>query len=235
MPLGLAERPAVYRAGFRMQQPPAVPSHSTADPAAGAAPQPGLPPLGLALAQLQGVYILAQGADGLILVDMHAAHERITYERLKRQLTEQEVRSQPLLLPVRVAVSRHEADLAEQQRGLFLELGLEVDRLGRETLVVRALPALLQGADAERLLRDLLADLVVLGGSDRIRREIDGVLASLACHGSVRANRRLGLDEMNALLREMERTERADQCNHGRPTWVKLSMAELDRLFLRGR
>jgi len=235
MPLGLAEQPTTYATRSQMQQPPAVPSHLATDSEGGIAPQPGAPPLGLALAQLHGVYILAQGVDGLILVDMHAAHERITYERLKRQWAERGVRSQPLLLPVRVTVSPSEANLAEHQRGLLLELGLEVDRLGREALVVRALPALLQGANAERLLRDLLADLVMQGDSDRIDREIDRVLATLACHSAVRAHRRLDLDEMNALLREMERTERADQCNHGRPTWVNLSMAELDRLFLRGR
>ena len=236
MPLELAERPAAYRTTFQMQQPPSK-SPLAGESVSGSRlpPEEPPPPLGFALAQLHGVYILAQGQDGLILVDSHAAHERITYERLKRQLGEQRIRRQPLLLPVRVAVSRREADVAEQQQGLFAELGLEVDRLGSETLVVRALPALLQGVDAERLLRDLLADWVALGNSNRIRQALDRVLATLACHGSVRANRRLSLDEMNALLREMERTERADQCNHGRPTWVKLPMAELDRLFLRGR
>jgi DNA mismatch repair protein MutL len=234
LPLGVADRPAAYRAALAVQQPAAAsgPVGGEVDPSTTAS---GVPPLGLALAQLQGIYILSQAEDGLILVDMHAAHERITYERLKRQLAEQGVRRQPLLLPVRVAVSRREADLTEEQRALFLELGLEVDRMGEEALVIRALPAMLQGADAERLLRDLLSDLVALGGSDRIRRELDRVLATLACHGSVRANRRLSLQEMDALLREMERTERADQCNHGRPTWVCLPMAELDRLFLRGR
>jgi DNA mismatch repair protein MutL len=232
MPLNVAERPSAYRASFRMQRPaPAAPAVAAEPEAAGEA----VPPLGFALAQLHGVYILAQAADGMVLVDMHAAHERITYERFKSQLEARGITRQPLLLPVRVAVSSREADLAEEHQALFRELGLEVDRLGAETLLVRAIPAMLQGADAERLLRDLLSDLVVLGSSDRIRREIDTVLATMACHGSVRANRRLNPDEMNALLRDMERTERADQCNHGRPTWVKLSMGELDRLFLRGR
>jgi DNA mismatch repair protein MutL len=233
MSLGLAERPSGYLASMRMQQPhspaPEAASHPTATEA------PDTPPLGFALAQLQGVYILAQARDALVLVDMHAAHERVTYERFKGQLAGSGIRRQPLLLPLQLVVSRREADLVDQYRELLLELGLELDRLGQETLVLRALPALLGGADGERLARDLLADLAVLGSSDRVRQEIDTVLSTMACHGSVRANRRLGLEEMNALLREMERTERADQCNHGRPTWVKLSMAELDRLFLRGR
>jgi DNA mismatch repair protein MutL len=229
MALGVSERPGAYQASFRMQQPGAPVSPPSPTPAG------PVPPLGFALAQLHGVYILAQAEDGLVLVDMHAAHERVTYERFKTLLAQQGIRRQPLLLPARVAVSPREADLAEEQRELILELGLEVDRSGTDSLLVRAIPALLQGADAERLLRDLLSDLVVLGSSDRVRREIDTVLATLACHGSVRANRRLTLDEMNGLLRDMERTERADQCNHGRPTWVRLGMAELDRLFLRGR
>jgi len=168
-------------------------------------------------------------------VDMHAAHERITYERLKGAWEGHRVKSQPLLVPVRVAVSRREADLAEQQQALFQDLGLEVDRLGAEALAVRAIPVLLHGVDVEGLVRDLLADLVVFGASERIRQEINTVLATMACHGSVRANRRLTPDEMNALLREMERTERGGQCGHGRPTWVQLDMAELDRLFKRGR
>ncbi len=132
-------------------------------------------------------------------------------------------------------MSAREADLLAQHSGLLSELGLEIDRLGGESLVVRAVPVLLQGADVERLVRDLLSDMVVHGTAERVREEINTVLATLACHGSVRANRRLSLDEMNALLRAMEHTERADQCNHGRPTWVRLDMRELDRLFLRGR
>jgi DNA mismatch repair protein MutL len=193
------------------------------------------PPLGFALAQLHGVYVLAQNATGLILVDMHAAHERITYETLKRALDGAGITSQPLLVPVRVVVSPREADLAMEQVALFAELGMQVDRLGAGTLVVRALPALLRQADAERLLRDVLADLVVHGDSRRVHEEINSVLSTLACHGSVRANRRLGIEEMNALLRDIERTERSGQCNHSRPTWIQLDMAALDRLFLRGR
>ncbi len=231
MPLSVEERGARYQAAFHMQRPPSP------GPVAAVAAEEGadVPPLGYALAQLHGIYILSQAADGLVLVDMHAAHERITYERLKAATAEQGIRSQPLLVPVTVAVSSQEADLAESAREVLASLGLEVDRMGAETLVVRAVPVLLQQADAERLLRDVLADLNTYGASERVREEIDGVLATMACHGSVRANRRLTLDEMNALLRDMERTERSGQCNHGRPTWVRLGMAELDQLFLRGR
>jgi DNA mismatch repair protein MutL len=195
----------------------------------------GAPPLGFAIAQLHGVYVLAENAEGLVLVDMHAAHERITYERLKAAQGGGGVRSQPLLVPVSVAVSAREAELALREAEALARLGLVVDRIGPETLVVRAIPALLQGADAERLLRDLLADLAVHGTSSRLGEALNAVLATMACHGAVRANRRLTLDEMNALLRDIERTERSAQCNHGRPTWVRLSVAELDRLFLRGR
>ncbi len=233
MPLGVADRPAAYRAAFAMQQPAPGPGAPPCEPEVSA--EQGMPPLGFAIAQLHGVYILAQARDSLVLVDMHAAHERITYEHLKQRLTGEGVIRQPLLLPLRVAVSDREADLVEENQTLLRELGLEVDRTGTQSLLLRAIPAMLQGADGERLLRDLLSDMVVLGASDRIRRELDGILATIACHGSVRANRRLSIEEMNALLRDMERTERADQCNHGRPTWVRLSMAELDRLFLRGR
>ncbi len=196
---------------------------------------PELPPLGYALAQLQGVYILAQAVDGLVVIDMHAAHERIGYERLKQSWEQGEIRGQPLLVPVMVQVAPWEADLAESNLDLFRRLGLGLDRMGEGSLVVREIPALLQGADAERLLRDLLSDFAEHGRSERIREEINAVLATMACHGSVRANRRLEVEEMNALLRDLERTERADQCSHGRPTWIKLSGQELDRLFLRGR
>ena len=166
---------------------------------------------------------------------MHAAHERITYERLKQSLSERQLGSQPLLVPLAVAVSRREADMAEEHSALFKRLGMAVDRIGDETLVVREVPVLLQGTDSERLLRDLLADLVVFGNSERVESEIDKVLATMACHSSVRANRRLSIAEMNALLRDMERTERSDQCNHGRPTWSQLALDDLDKLFMRGQ
>ena len=208
---------------------------AAAAPAAEGEVAGGAPLLGHALAQLHGVYVLAQSADGLILVDMHAAHERIGYERLKHAWGEGKVQRQPLLVPVTVSVSRAEADLAESEAALLEGLGLVVGRLGEERLVLREIPALLAAADPQRLLRDVLTDLAAHGRSERVREALDGVLATMACHGAVRANRRLTLAEMDALLRDMERTERADQCNHGRPTWVRLSLAELDRLFLRGR
>ncbi len=194
-----------------------------------------IPPLGFALAQLHGIYILAQNEKGLVLVDMHAAHERITYERLKAGQAGQGIRSQALLVPVSLNVSEHEADLAETHGEALDALGIQCDRSGPETLLVRKVPTLLQQADIPALLRDVLADLGAQGSSTRLESEMDEVLSSMACHGSVRANRRLGLEEMNALLRDMERTERSAQCNHGRPTWVQLDMGALDRLFLRGR
>jgi DNA mismatch repair protein MutL len=194
-----------------------------------------IPPLGYALAQLHGVYILAQNREGLILVDMHAAHERITYERLKAARDEQGIRSQPLLVPQVVAVSRREVSAAEEHQELFATLGMRVDVAGEEQLLIREIPVSLQGADVEQLLRDVLSDLIEFGSSARLAEHEDALLSTMACHGSVRANRRLTVPEMNALLRDMEVTERAGQCNHGRPTWTALSLAELDRLFLRGR
>ncbi len=228
-PLRLAERGAHYRAGFEMQQPPQGPPAATDT-------TPGeIPRLGFALAQLRGTYLLAENSEGLVLVDMHAAHERITYERLKQAWAQSAIKSQPLLVPVTVTVNRQEAALAEEQQALLEALGLEVDRMGPETLAIRSIPAVLRGVDAEKLLRDILADLIVHGSSERIRNEINAVLGTMACHGSVRANRRLTLDEMNALLRDMERTAHSGQCNHGRPTWRQLDMNELDRLFKRGQ
>lgn len=193
------------------------------------------PPLGYALAQLKGVYILAENSQGLILVDMHAAHERISYEQLKQSYQGEGIRSQPLLVPLTLSVSQREADQAEQYRQWFMTLGFDVDRLGIEQLVVRQVPALLADVDIEALLRDVLADLEAHGQTDRIQASINSLLSTMACHGSVRANRRLSTAEMNALLRDMERTERSGQCNHGRPTWLQLGLTELDRLFLRGQ
>lgn len=194
-----------------------------------------IPPLGYALAQLHGIYILAENAEGLILVDMHAAHERITYERLKQSLHGEGIHAQPLLVPITVNVSEREVRLAEEHSAVFADLGFEIDILGPETLGVRQTPALLRDADIAVLLRDVLADLLVHGGTMRIRERINGVLSTLACHGAVRANRRLNLAEMNALLRDMERTEHSGQCNHGRPTWVHFSIDNLDKMFLRGQ
>lgn len=171
----------------------------------------------------------------MIIVDMHAAHERITYERMKRALDAEDLTSQPLLVPVSVAVSQKEAGLAEDHAGDLATLGLVVERIGPETLAVRQLPALLRGADAEQLLRDVLADLIADGSSDRVEAQTHALLGTMACHGSVRANRQLTIPEMNALLRDMEATERSGQCNHGRPTWTLVTLPELDKLFLRGR
>ena len=194
-----------------------------------------VPPLGFAVAQLAGVYILAENRQGLVVVDMHAAHERITYEKLKRSFADRNLVRQPLLVPETVPVAENEANLVEASVEALEDLGLVVDRTGPTTLTVREVPALLRNADVESLLRDVLSDLAESGQSDRIAGESDELLATMACHHSVRANRLLSIEEMNALLREMETTERADQCNHGRPTWTTITMAELDRLFLRGR
>ncbi len=194
-----------------------------------------VPPLGFAVAQLAGVYILAENTDGLVVVDMHAAHERIVYEKLKRGFDDKAVVRQPLLVPESVSVAESEAALVEQNRDVMEGIGLVVDRSGPTSLVVREVPALLRDADAASLLRDVLSDLAEAGHSNRVEDACHDYLATMACHTSVRARRLLSLEEMNALLREMEATERADQCNHGRPTWTAITMAELDRLFLRGR
>lgn len=193
------------------------------------------PPLGFAVAQLHGVYILAQNAQGMVVVDMHAAHERITYERLKTAFDQQGIASQPLLVPVSVAVSEREADAAEQYQQEFTRFGIDLARSGPEQLLVRRVPVLLQQAEVERLVIEMLADLMQHGSSDRIDAHRNELLATMACHGSVRANRKLSVMEMNALLRDMEATERSGQCNHGRPTWTQLTLSELDKLFLRGR
>jgi DNA mismatch repair protein MutL len=194
-----------------------------------------VPPLGFAVAQLAGVYILAENRDGLVVVDMHAAHERITYEKLKKSFDDRNLVRQPLLVPETISVAESEANLVEQSGEAMEKLGLVVDRSGPTTLTVREVPALLRNADIESLLRDVLSDLSESGRSNRVADQSNDLLATMACHHSVRANRLLSIDEMNALLREMEITERADQCNHGRPTWTTITMSELDRLFLRGR
>ena len=206
------------------------------------APQPmphdapgGMPPLGYAVAQLHGIYILAENADGLVVVDMHAAHERIGYEKLKAAHDGAGLRTQPLLVPAGMAVSEREADVAEREADTLAQLGFEVQRSGPQSLLLRAVPALLAHGDVEALLRDVLADLREHGSTRRVAETRDELLATMACHGAVRANRRLTLPEMNALLREMEATERSGQCNHGRPTWTRFSLAEMDRWFLRGR
>jgi DNA mismatch repair protein MutL len=241
LPLGVAEGSAgLYAAGLAFQRPgesgttvaeSAAPGWGTALPATDGE----APPLGFALAQLGGVYLLAQNAAGLIIVDIHAAHERIGYERLKSAWGAGGIVSAPLLVPVSLHVSPREADLLETHGQVLTGLGLVIDRLDLGTLAVREVPALLRDADLECLVRDLLSDLAVHGESARVDEEVNRVLSTMACHGAVRANRRLTLDEMNALLRAMERVERADQCNHGRPTWIQVTQVELDRLFSRGR
>ncbi len=193
------------------------------------------PPLGYAVAQLHGIYILAQNAQGMVVVDMHAAHERIVYERMKSAYETEVVRSQPLLVPLSMAVSQREADCADEQRETFKRLGFEIARMGEETLVIRQVPVALAKGNVEQLIRDVLADMLVHGMSKRIEHHINEILATMACHGAVRANRQLTQPEMNALLRDMETTERSGQCNHGRPTWAQLSMADLDKLFMRGQ
>lgn len=194
------------------------------------------PPLGFALGQLHGIYILAQNAEGLVLVDMHAAHERIVYERMKTQLAAAKVLdAQPLLVPVSIAASRAEVATAESEQEAIAKLGIELDIAGPETLLVRQLPALLAQADPEALVRQMLEELARYGRTHQVEARLHELLSTMACHGSVRANRRLTIDEMNALLRDMERTERSDQCNHGRPTWTQMSLKALDRLFLRGQ
>ena len=197
--------------------------------------QAGPPPLGYALGQLHGVYILAQNAEGLVLVDMHAAHERIVYERLKAAQGGTGIVAQPLLVPISLAVSQREADLAEQSEAALNEMGIALQRLGPETLLIRAVPSLLAQAGAEALVRDVLSDLLTHGQTRRVEEQRNELMATMACHGAVRANRQLSITEMNALLRDMEATERSGQCNHGRPTWTRLTLADLDRLFLRGR
>ncbi|MEM9209002.1 MAG: DNA mismatch repair endonuclease MutL [Pseudomonadota bacterium] len=194
-----------------------------------------IPPMGYAVAQLGGIYILAEGKDGLIVVDMHAAHERILYEKLKRDFDAEHVVRQPLLVPESIAVSGREADLAETHQASLRALGLVIDRQGPDRLVVREIPALIKQGEAEQLVRDVLADLTDNGDTTRTDAACDEILATMACHHSVRAHRRLTIDEMNALLREMERTERADQCNHGRPTWASIRLTDLDKMFLRGQ
>ncbi|HEY7886137.1 MAG TPA: DNA mismatch repair protein MutL, partial [Cellvibrionaceae bacterium] len=194
-----------------------------------------IPPLGFAIAQLKGIYILAENAQGLIIVDMHAAHERITYERMKTAFSEGRIQAQPLLVPVTLAVSQKEADCAEEHPETFANLGFELQRAGPESLLVRQIPSILHGAKVEQLVRDVLSDLIEHGASERLGQRINETLSTMACHGSVRANRRLTIPEMNALLRDMEATERSGQCNHGRPTWTLQSLDELDKLFMRGQ
>lgn len=237
-PLGLqvADAPAAYAALYAAAPAPTVSAGSGLQaglPPTGADGQ--VPPLGFAIAQLHGIYILAESADGLIVVDMHAAHERIGYERLKAAHDGIGLHAQPLLVPITLAVGEREADVAEREADTLASLGFEVTRAGPGTLHVRSIPALLANAEPEGLLRDVIADLREHGQSRRVASARDQLLGTMACHGAVRANRRLSVPEMNALLRDMEATERSGQCNHGRPTWARFTLSEIDRWFLRGR
>lgn len=192
-------------------------------------------PLGFALAQLQGIYILAENTQGLVLVDMHAAHERIVYERLKKSLAAQGIVAQPLLIPLTVNLSEREVLVIEKNQDIFQQVGMKVERISEQTIVVREVPDLLRDANLEQLIHDIVADMVVHEKSSRVHEHIEKLLGTLACHSAVRAKRRLTLPEMNAILRDMEKTAHSGQCNHGRPTWTQISLQELDKLFLRGR
>ncbi|WP_428819832.1 DNA mismatch repair endonuclease MutL [Microbulbifer sp. MCCC 1A16149] len=193
------------------------------------------PPLGFAVAQLHGIYILSQNQHGMVVVDMHAAHERIVYEQMKAAHAAGGIQAQPLLVPVSLAVSEREADCFEEREEVFTALGFVLQRAGPETLMVRQVPSMLHSAPVEQLVRDVLSDLLAEGSSDRIGNKINEILSTMACHGSVRANRKLTIPEMNALLRDMERTERSGQCNHGRPTWTQVKLADMDKWFMRGQ
>ena len=194
-----------------------------------------VPPLGYAVAQIHGIYILAQNKEGLITVDMHAAHERITYERMKLACLNEELVMQPLLVPLSIAVSASEADCVESKHQDFKRLGIVLEKVAEESVVVRQIPSILRNSNVEQMIRDVLSDVLEYGSSDRIQAHQDELLSTMACHGSVRANRQLTIPEMNSLLRDMEATERSGQCNHGRPTWVFQSLDALDKLFLRGQ
>ena len=231
MALKLAEAPAQYAALYAPVHPgPSLPVPPLPDAGEGK-----VPPLGHALAQLHGIYILAESAEGLVVVDMHAAHERIGYEKLKAAHDGAGVRVQPLLVPQSLAVSAREAEAAEREASTLAALGFEVTRSGPQSLLLRSVPTLLADTDVAALLRDVIGDLLEHGQTRRVEEARDELLATMACHAAVRAHRRLTVPEMDALLREMESTERSGQCNHGRPTWARFGLAEIDAWFLRGR
>jgi DNA mismatch repair protein MutL len=235
-PIAPAWGAALASAALELREPPPELANAPLLPGdPGIATNPGAMPLGHAIAQLHGIYIVAQSADGMVLVDMHAAHERILYERLKAALDSGQGPRQALLVPALLETSEGEAELAQAHSGELGAAGFTVDRVGPATLAVREVPVALAGQDVAGVLRDALADLGAGGTAHRIDGSQNELLANIACRSAVRAHRQLSVPEMNALLRDMERTERSGQCSHGRPTWTRLSLAELDRIFLRGR
>jgi len=235
--LAMAAEPTTYYAMVREALlEPGQPEAAVDLPASSTDPErPEVPPLGYALAQLSGLYVLAENAQGLVVVDMHAAHERILYEAMKASMAHQTMASQPLLIPLVFAATALEMATAVEQGEALTDMGFELAAVSPTHLALRALPAMLKDADAEPLAREVLRDLNEFGASETLAARRNALLATMACHGAVRANRRLSLPEMNALLRDMERTLRADQCNHGRPTWFQLSVSELDAMFMRGK
>jgi DNA mismatch repair protein MutL len=192
-------------------------------------------PLGNAIAQLKGIYILAENTQGLVMIDMHAAHERIVYEEMKQAYAKQQMPVQTLLVPHTLALSEREADCVEQHVEFFAKMGFKAERMGKETIAIREVPQLLANGPIDQLVRDIIVDLLEKGESTRVDENINRLLGTLACHTAVRASRQLSIPEMNALLRNMETTDNSGQCNHGRPTTKQLSMDELDKLFMRGR
>jgi DNA mismatch repair protein MutL len=226
-PAGAAEPGAFYATLFGSGAAPALQPAATADGAAH--------PLGFAIGQLAGIYVLAQNENGLIVVDMHAAHERIVYEKLKNALDGDRIPTQKLLIPATMAASALEVATADENTDTLSRLGFEIAALGPTAVAVRAVPMSLANADATQLARDVLAELAEFGGSRVLAERRNEMLATMACHAAVRANRQLTVQEMNALLREMEVTERSGQCNHGRPTWFQVTIGELDKMFMRGQ
>ncbi len=237
MPLGIAQQESAYRLwetfSEKKQQEAEGGKLETEDCELETAS--GVPPLGFALSQLSGIYILAQNASGLVIVDMHAAHERIVYEKLKTALGQQQIPTQPLLIPVSFAAHALDIATAEEEQEALAQLGFDIAPLSPTTLAVRAMPAMLKQAHAEAAARDVLHELREYGATRALTERRNELLATLACHAAVRANQQLTLAEMNGILREMERTERSAQCNHGRPTWFQITLAELDAKFMRGK
>lgn len=232
-PLAVQEQLALYRSLH--EETPAKTEHKIETTIVASETPGAIPPLGFALAQLQGIYILSENATGLVMVDMHAAHERIVYEAMKEALAKQAMPIQSLLVPLTITFSEHETDCIEREAAFFAELGFSLERIAKEAIVMREVPQILADGSIEELIRDIVTDLSVHGKSSRAESGVHRILATLACHHAVRARRKLTIPEMNSLLRDMEKTNHSAQCNHGRPTYVQLSLDDLDKLFLRGR